>query len=69
MLREAWDGDPIHIPNRGGNALTATGYSVAAIGDITPGALQKLLSTGTEAVDGYANMFLWGTRSRPLWEQ
>jgi len=59
MLREAWDGEPIHIPNRGGNALTATGYSVGVIGDITPGALSKLLSTGTESVDGYANRFLW----------
>jgi hypothetical protein len=67
-LRQAWDGDPIHIPNRGGNALTATGYSVGVVGDITPGALGKIMATGTESVDGYANRFLWAMtrRVRPL---
>jgi hypothetical protein len=59
VLREAWDGDPINVPNRGSNALIASGYSIGVLGDITPGALSKLLSTGTEAVDGYANRFLW----------
>ena len=29
------------------------------IGDITPQVLSKLLSQGTEAVDGFANRFLW----------
>ena len=59
VLREAWDGDPINVPNRGSNALVASGYSIGVLGDITPGALSKLLSTGTEAFDGYANRFLW----------
>jgi hypothetical protein len=59
ILREAWDGDPISIPNRGSNALATSGYTVSVAGDITPGALGKILSTGTEAVDGFANRFLW----------
>jgi len=59
MMREAWDGEPIHVPNRGSNQLTASGYTVSVIGDITPEVLGKLLSQGTEAVDGYANRFLW----------
>jgi hypothetical protein len=59
LLREAWDGDPISIPNRGSNALATTDYTVSVVGDITPGALRKILSTGTEAVDGFANRFLW----------
>ena len=28
-------------------------------GDITPGALAKMLATGTEVFDGFANRFLW----------
>jgi hypothetical protein len=64
ILREAWDGEPIHIPNRGGNALIATGYSIGVVGDITPGALAKLLLQGTEAIDGYANRFLWVNTER-----
>ncbi|MCZ2344106.1 MAG: DUF3987 domain-containing protein [Bacteroidales bacterium] len=62
MLREAWDGEPISIPNRKANALCATGYSISVLGDITPEVLGRLLATGgagTEGVDGYANRFLW----------
>jgi hypothetical protein len=58
-LREAWDGDPIHVPNRKANALGSSGYGISLVGDITPGALQKTLATGTEAFDGFANRFLW----------
>src|SRR5581483_5608786 len=58
-LREAWDGDPIHVPNRKANALGSSGYAISLVGDITPGALQKTLATGTEAFDGFANRFLW----------
>lgn len=58
-LREAWDGEPIHVPNRKGNALSTTDYSVSVVGDITPAVLQKLLASGTESVDGFANRFLW----------
>jgi hypothetical protein len=58
-LREAWDGEPIHVPNRKGNALSATGYSVSVLGDITPGVVRKLLEGGTEGFDGFANRFLW----------
>ncbi len=58
-LREAWDGGAIHVPNRSSNALSASDYALALVGDITPGALNKLLSVGTEAFDGFANRFLW----------
>ena len=65
-LREAWDGEPIHVPNRkkNGNALSATDYAVSLIGDITPGVLRKLLEGGTEAFDGWANRFLWAAVKR-----
>jgi hypothetical protein len=58
-LREAWDGEPIHVPNRKGNALSTTGYSVSVCGDVTPGVVRKLLESGTEGFDGFANRFLW----------
>jgi hypothetical protein len=58
-LREAWDGEPIHVPNRKGNALATTGYTVSVFGDITPGVVRKLLEGGTEGFDGFANRFLW----------
>ena len=59
ILREGWDGEPISIPNRGGNKLSASQYTFSVIGDITPQVLAKLLSQGTESVDGFANRFLW----------
>lgn len=59
MLREMWDGDPVSVPNRGRNALAASGYSVSVVGDITPGVIRKTLEQGTEAFDGSANRFLW----------
>ncbi len=58
-LREMWDGDPISVPNRGSNALSASDYAVSMVGDITPGVLQRVLSSGTEAFDGSANRMLW----------
>jgi hypothetical protein len=60
-LREAWDGEPIHVPNRKktGNALASTGYAISVLSSITPGVLAKMLATGTEAFDGFANRFLW----------
>ena len=58
-LREAWDGSRIQVPNRKANSLSADGYSVSVIGDITPGVIRKMLSGGTEGFDGFANCFLW----------
>ena len=55
LIREAWDGEAIVIPNRKGNALSTTDYTVSVVGDITPGVIRKTLETGTEAFDGYAN--------------
>jgi hypothetical protein len=59
MLREAWDGDPLAVPNRKANALSAAGYTVGVVGDVTPDALTRTLDGGLEAVDGSANRFLW----------
>ena len=47
MLREAWDGEPIHVVNRKANALSSTDYTVSVVGDITPGVIRKTLETGT----------------------
>jgi hypothetical protein len=58
-IRDAWDGDSILVPNRKANALITTGYTFSIVGDITPGALQKILAIGTEGFDGFANRFLW----------
>jgi hypothetical protein len=60
-LREAWDGMPIHVPNRkkNGTALSSTEYTVSVVGDITPGVLRRMMGNGTEAFDGWANRFLW----------
>jgi len=60
-LREAWDGEPIHLPNRKGNALSTTGYGVSVFGDITPGVVRKMVEGGTEGFDGFANRFLWAS--------
>jgi hypothetical protein len=59
ILREAWDGKRLSIANRKQNALSATGYAVSVVGDITPTVLPKLLAKGTEGEDGWANRFLW----------
>jgi hypothetical protein len=60
-LKEAWDGEPIHVPNRrkAGNALSASDYAISMVGDIQPEPLNRLLETGMEAWDGFANRFLW----------
>jgi hypothetical protein len=63
-LREGWDGEPIHLPNRKGNALSASDYAVSVYGDVTPGVLRKTLETGTEGFDGFANRFLWAAVKR-----
>ena len=63
-LREGWDGEPIHVPNRKGNGLSASGYAIGMVGDITPGMLRKLMEGGTEAFDGWANRFLWACVKR-----
>jgi hypothetical protein len=63
-LLQAWDGDPIHIPNRKPNALTATKYTISVCGDITPAALHRALKDGVEGENGWASRFLWGVTSR-----
>ena len=64
-LREGWDGEPIHVLNRKGNALDTSEYTFSLLGDITPGVLCKLMKGGTEALDGFANRYLWAwVRSR-----
>jgi hypothetical protein len=69
-LREAWDGEPMHVPNRKSNGLSASNYAISLVGDITPGWLDKLMGGGTEGFDGWANRFLWAKvkRSRFLEE-
>jgi hypothetical protein len=64
-LREMWDGDPVSVPNRNGNALSTSGYAVSMVGDITPGVLTRLMAGGTEAFDGWANRFLWAKVKSP----
>jgi hypothetical protein len=58
-LREAWNGEPIHVPNRKGNGLSTSGYAISMVGDITPGVLRNMMDNGTEGFDGFANRFLW----------
>jgi hypothetical protein len=59
VVREAWDGEPLSLPNRGAAALTADGYLVSVVGDITPAVLTKVLDRGTEGTDGTSSRFLW----------
>jgi hypothetical protein len=58
-LREIWDGEKYTTPNLKANALSAEGYTVSAIGDITEVVLAKMFGKGTEGEDGWANRFLW----------
>jgi hypothetical protein len=64
-LREAWDDEPISIPNRKGNALSSSDYAISMVGDITPGMVRKLMDGGTEAFDGWANRYLWACVRSP----
>lgn len=69
MLKEAWDGETLAVPNRKktGNRLTASEYAISFVGDIQPDVLRKLLTAGMEAFDGSANRYLWClVRSRDL---
>ena len=36
VLRQAWDGTPMHVPNRGQNALSVDEHHVPVIGHVTP---------------------------------
>jgi hypothetical protein len=60
-LLTAWGGEPLEVPNRGDNALSATGYAVSVLGDTQPERLRKLLESGSavEAANGWLNRFLW----------
>jgi hypothetical protein len=64
-LREAWDGEPMQIPNRKSNGLSASDYAISLVGDITPEMLERLMGGGgTEGFDGWANRFLWAKVKR-----
>jgi Bifunctional DNA primase/polymerase, N-terminal/Protein of unknown function (DUF3987) len=56
-LKEAWDGESMTIPNR--ECTSTSDYAISLVGDITPGHLDKLMGSGTEGFDGWANRFLW----------
>ncbi|MBY0514064.1 MAG: bifunctional DNA primase/polymerase [Gemmataceae bacterium] len=58
-LLTVWGGEPLEVPNRGDNALSASGYAVSVYGDTQPGTLRKLLEKGTEGFSGWMNRFLW----------
>lgn len=47
-LITAWGGVPLDVPNRSGNDLRTSDYSIAVIGDTQPGTLAKLLEKGVE---------------------
>lgn len=54
-----WAGVSLDVPNRSGNDLRASGYSIAVIGDTQPDTLTKLLEKGLEQYNGWLNRFLW----------
>ena len=60
-LLTAWGGTDLDVPNRNGNDLRATGYSIGVIGDTQPGTLKRLLESGkgVERFNGWLNRFLW----------
>ena len=63
-LLTAWGGSALDVPNRRGNDLRATDYSIAVIGDTQPGTLASLLGKGVEAHNGWMNRFLWAVVKR-----
>jgi len=58
-LLTAWGGEPMQVPNRSDNALTASGYSLSVVADTQPAVFRALLAKGTEAHSGWCNRFLW----------
>ena len=58
-LLGAWGGVPLEVPNRGDNALSASGYAISVYGDTQPGTIRKLLEKGLEQHNGWMNRFLW----------
>lgn len=63
-LCSAWDGKPMGFLNRGQNSLRATGHHVSVWGNITDEELNKRLTDSLEAVNGFANRFLWLRQKR-----
>ncbi len=57
-LRDAWDGAPLESRTRGSGVVVATDHQVVIAGHITPDELRAKL-TSTDAVNGWANRFLW----------
>lgn len=58
-LLGAFGGVPLEVPNRGENALSASGYAISVYGDTQPGTIRKLLEKGMEQHNGWMNRFLW----------
>lgn len=57
-LRQAWDSPHVlHIPNRGNNALKATGAHIVMVAHVTPGEFRAKLDPG-EIAGGSLNRFL-----------
>ena len=57
VLREAWDGIPLHILNKN-SPVRSTDPHISIIGHITPEELLARL-TEVEMANGFANRFLW----------
>jgi Protein of unknown function (DUF3987) len=58
-LMTAWGGSVLDVPNRSGNDLRASDYSIAVIGDTQPDTIRKLLEKGLESYNSWMNRFLW----------
>lgn len=63
-LCNAWDGKPMEVANRGKAKLRSVGHHVSLWGNITDAELAKRLSGSLEAVNGFANRFLWLKQER-----
>jgi hypothetical protein len=57
-LRNAWDGAPLESRTRTSGVVIATDHHAVVVGHITPDELRSKL-TSTDAVNGWANRFLW----------
>ena len=58
-VKNAWDGKPLEVMNRGKNKLKATEHQVGILATITPEELAHCFAKGTATKDGFANRFLW----------
>ncbi len=61
-LRESWDGGRLEAGSKA-SPETATGYTIAVIGHVTPMELPRLVD-GLDAANGFSNRFLWCVADR-----